>query len=274
MQHHKKQQCRAIIERGTKKWVPVSRKKLSANKKLEHSHGSIRRQNDLEWREGIIPVSTLFDDPYFSLDNGAEESEYVFIQGNGLAQKFAALTAYSSFHIAEMGFGTGLNFVTTWAYWDHYAPKNAHLHISAFELYPLEKADMAKSLSHWPRYRAYAEKLLSLWPEIKQKEQNITIELGHIHLHLYLGDARERVHDLISPQHAWYLDGFSPAKNPQLWEKSLMQAIYKHSIEGASLATYSAAGWVRQNLSEAGFHVERIKGYGRKKHMTIARKYT
>ena len=128
-------------------------------------------------------------------------------------------------------------------------------------------SEMARALSAFPEFAELAEPLIQLWAEKKQPIQyapNITLKV-------ILGDARQTLPSWKGKADAWFLDGFSPAKNPELWTPELMQAVAEHTAATGTAATYTAAGFVRRGLRDAGFHVERIAGYGRKRHMTIAK---
>lgn len=215
----------------------------------------LRQKSDVEWREGEVPVSTRFDDPYFSLENGLDETRYVFLSGNCLPERFR-----DGFHVAELGFGTGLNFLATLAAW---GDRPGRLHFTSFEAYPLDRAEMARALAAFPGLDAAP--LLEVW------EPGRVMQIGPASLRLVLGDARKTLPDWEGRADAWFLDGFSPAKNPELWEASLLNEVARHTAPGGTAATYSAAGPVRRALAEAGFTVERIPGFGRKRHMTRAR---
>jgi len=204
----------------------------------------------LDWRDGV-PIATDFDDPYYSLDNGLAETRHVFLAGNDLPARFGG-----DFHIAELGFGTGLNLLVTWQAWAE-AGRPGTLRFTSFEAFPMAKDDMADALSHFPDIAPYAEKLCTQWN-------------GPI-LHVIAGDARRTLPAWEAQADAWFLDGFSPVKNPELWEPSLLQSVGNHTKAGGTAATYSAAGHIRRNLSDAGFTVTRIPGYGRKRHMTQAK---
>lgn len=214
----------------------------------------------LDWRDGV-PIATAFDDPYYSLDDGLAETAHVFLVGNDLPARFGG-----DFQIAELGFGTGLNLLVTWAAWDK-AGCPGHLRFTSFEAFPMQLDDMREALRHFPQVGALAEILLSEWTP--QKEQ-ITLSNGPT-LHVIRGDARKTVPAWEGKADAWFLDGFSPAKNPELWEPDLLQAVATHTKPGGTAATYSAAGHVRQSLASAGFDVTRTVGFGRKRHMTRAR---
>lgn len=215
-------------------------------------------QNDIEWRDGVIPVSRRFNDPYFAMADGLSESRYVFLAGNGLPERFQP-----GFHIAELGFGTGLNLLATLQSWEA-SGNEGEFDYTAFERFPLDTADMARAHAAWPELTAYSRDLLGVWDMATQG-----VHCGPIRFRLVIGDARETVPRWTEAADAWYLDGFSPAKNPELWEAGLMQAVHDHTRTGGSFATYSAAGAIRHSLSDAGFDVSRQPGFGTKRHMSV-----
>lgn len=212
---------------------------------------------ELEWREGAVPVSTRFDDPYFSLENGLSETRHVFLAGNDLPARFR-----DGFHIAELGFGTGLNFLTAWAAWRD-AGIAGRLHFTSFEAFPMAPEDMATALAAFPSLGDLAGQLVRAMEAGQFAFEDVTLSIIE-------GDARETLPGWDGAADAWFLDGFSPAKNPELWEPELMAAAAAHTVPGGTAATYTAAGFVRRGLDAAGFAVERVPGFGRKRHMTRA----
>ena len=213
---------------------------------------------DLTWREKV-PIATRFDDPYFSLEDGVAETEHVFLSGNGLPGRFR-----DGFSVAELGFGTGLNFLVTWQAWRASGAPGI-LHFTSFELFPMKSADMSRALSAFPDLEPLALEMVD------------GLAKGHglagedVILTIVAGDARDTVRNWENKADAWYLDGFAPARNPELWEPELLQAVANHTNPDGTAATYSAAGSVRRSLQDAGFEVERRSGFGRKRHMTVAR---
>ncbi len=216
---------------------------------------------DIDWRAGDVPVSTRFDDPYFSLENGLEEARYVFLDGNGLPDRFR-----DGFHVAELGFGTGLNFLTTVLAWQA-AGAPGRLSFTSFEAYPMTPEDMAQALSAFPEVAEQARHLIRAWGQ----DVAVMALPGDVELRVIEGDARETLPHWQGRADAWFLDGFSPAKNPELWGADLMAEVGLHTAPGGTAATYTAAGFVRRGLEEAGFDVMRWPGYGRKRHMTVAK---
>lgn len=206
---------------------------------------------DIEWTDGV-PVATRFGDPYYSLQDGLAETQHVFLAGNELPSRFRP-----GFHVAELGFGTGLNALVTAVAW----AGPGRLRYTAFEAFPMAREDMTRALAAFP---VQAEPLLDQWPA----EQ---IELPAMDLRLIFGDARTALPAWDGVADAWYLDGFAPARNPELWGATLMVEVARHTVAGGTVATYTAAGHVRRALAAAGFEVERVPGFGRKRHMTRGR---
>ena len=217
---------------------------------------------EVEWRDGRVPVSTRFDDPYFSLDDGLEETRHVFLAGNDLPARFGG-----AFAIAELGFGTGLNFLVTWQAWEA-AGAPGTLHFTSFEAFPLDPEDMRAALAAFPVLAPLADRLLARWASGAG-----AVELAPgLLLEVVPGDARRTLPDWAGRADAWFLDGFAPAKNPELWEPALLRAVHDRAATGGTFATYTAAGAVRRALEEAGFSVTRVPGFGHKRHMTTGRR--
>jgi tRNA U34 5-methylaminomethyl-2-thiouridine-forming methyltransferase MnmC len=209
----------------------------------------------LDWRDETIPVSRQFDDPYFSLSGGLEETRHVFLTGNGLPGRFR-----DGFRIAELGFGTGLNLMAVLM--AHQGP--GHLYYTSFEAFPMPAADIARALEAFPEVAGVVGSFLRQWAvgETVLRFPNLTATI-------ILGDARETLAAWEGEADAWFLDGFSPAKNPELWSAELMAEVARHTAQGGTFATYTAAGHVRRALAEVGFAVARQPGFGRKRHMTL-----
>ena len=210
----------------------------------------------LNWRDGV-PVSTRFDDPYFSLHGGLAETGHVFHTGNDLPNRLR-----DGFHIAELGFGTGLNLLATAAL-AHSSGFSGTLRYTSFEAFPLATQDLATALSPFPSLAALAETFLTQWAEGRR-----TIRLPGVNAEIIIGDARATLAPWQGRADAWFLDGFSPAKNPELWSEPLLSEVARHTAPSGTFATYTAAGHVRRALQSAGFQVERRPGYGHKRHMS------
>jgi tRNA U34 5-methylaminomethyl-2-thiouridine-forming methyltransferase MnmC len=212
----------------------------------------------IDWKDGSIPVSRRFDDPYFSLSGGLEESRHVFLGGNDLPARFRP-----GFHIAELGFGTGLNMIVALIAWCK-AGLDGPLHYTSFEAYPMDAPDMRRALGAFPEARVVADPLLDQW----QAGQRL-LSIDGLEARIVIGDARDTLTAWEGTADAWFLDGFSPAKNPELWTDTLMSEVAGHTAPGGSFATYTAAGFVRRSLAAAGFSVTRRPGFAGKRHMTL-----
>lgn len=221
-------------------------------------------QATLEWRDGQ-PYSATFGDVYFSSDNGLLETEYVFIQGNDLSARWQSLNT-ASFQIIETGFGTGLNFLCAVKTWLAHAPESATLHYTSVEKYPLSLADMQQALCYWPELQNIADELLTQYTTLLSAG-SISLCGKRIHLHLMCGDASACLAQVNSKADAWFLDGFAPAKNPDMWQAALFEQMARLSHTQTSFATFTSAGTVRRGLAAAGFQVNKKPGFGRKREM-------
>ena len=215
----------------------------------------------IAWRDGDLPVSTRFDDPYFSLQGGLAETAHVFLQGNDLPARFR-----DGFHVAELGFGTGLNLLAALHLW-RATGQAGQLHFTTFEAYPMSAPEMLRAQSAFPDLSRLSEELAPFWAENPNG-----FALPDLRFTLVRGDARVTLPQWQGKADAWFLDGFSPAKNPEMWGEDLLQQVGQHTAPDGTAATYTAAGFVRRGLQAAGFDVTRQQGYGSKRHMTVARK--
>ena len=209
---------------------------------------------ELFFDERNVPISSHFDDPYFSFHNGLEESRYVFLQGNQLPERLV-----DGFQIAEIGFGTGLNFFALMQAWQG----KGQIKFTSFEAFPVSPDDREKALAHFPE-------LGELVAEFHAGFDGAFFENSKVKLEVILGDVNSTLPNWTGKADAWFLDGFSPAKNPEAWNFDLIQAVGSHTANGGTVATFSAAGHVRKALSAAGFDVTKRKGFGHKRHMTVA----
>ena len=237
----------------------------------------------LQWDEDGQPVSSSFGDVYFSRVNGLEETRHVFLQHNQLPERWQQLHRGDHFTIAETGFGSGLNFLAAWQLWLSTAPIDAQLHFVSVEKFPLSKGDLQRALALWPELEELSAHLIEAYPVIVGAGfHRLSFMDGRIKLTLIIEDAAIGFAQLLAtPQpifssycakiDAWFLDGFAPAKNPQMWSNELFTAIRQLSHVGTTAATFSAAGLVKQGLTFAGFSVQKVPGFGRKREMVKAR---
>ena len=211
----------------------------------------------LTWRDGAVPVSARFDDPYYSLHDGLAESRHVFLAGNDLPARLP-----DGFHIAELGFGTGLNLLATIAAWEA-AGCTGRFRFTSFEAFPLDPKDMTRALTAWPEIADLADMLARAY-----RPAGGELSVGPADLDLRIGDARDQLPRWEGRADAWFLDGFSPARNPELWSADLLLQVGTHTAPVGSFATYTAAGHVRRALDAAGFAVRKVPGFAHKRDMT------
>lgn len=209
---------------------------------------------ELDWQDGVTPVARRFGDPYFSLSDGLAETRHVFLSGNGLPAR-----ARPGFAIAELGFGTGLNLLATCA---ALAETQGAIHYTSFERYPMAAPDMARALAAFPELDAAP--LVQVWAAGAR-----SFALGQVQVQVIIGDVGTTLPDWPGRADAWFLDGFAPARNPDMWSPAIMAEVARHTAPGGTFATYTAAGAVRRALAEAGFTVTRLPGHGRKRHMSV-----
>lgn len=216
-----------------------------------------------EWREGT-PYAPKFGDGYFSSAGGAAESLHVFIRGNRLPERFAALDAGSAFVVGETGFGTGLNMLLAADCFGKHAPSGARLHLLSAEKHPLIDADLRLATASWTGAPELAERLIAGYPPAAAGYHRIRLA-ANVDLTLMLGDAETMWRLNRSAVDAWFLDGFAPSRNPEMWSAGLFRELARRSRPGATLATFSVAGRVRRGLTEAGFRLHRRPGFGGKR---------
>ena len=211
-------------------------------------------------------IAQAHDDVYFSREGGLEETRYVFIERNDLSARFSACDG--PFLVAESGFGTGLNFFATVQKWQELAHSSeAHLTFLSFEKFPLPPEAMRAALVSYPELTAYIEQWLPFYP--LPIEGVHEIRLGNVTLQLVLGDMQEWLPQLACEADAWFLDGFAPAKNPDMWSDAMMAQVASHTKSGGSLATFTAVGAVRRALKAGGFEMKKVVGFGKKREMLV-----
>ncbi len=222
----------------------------------------------LEWRDEE-PFASAFEDHYFSREDGLAESRYVFIDGNRLVERCQQLRPGATLVVAETGFGTGLNFLVCWATFVEHAPATSRLHFISVEKHPLQPADLARALRRWPSLAPQANALQQAYPALTPGFHRRRFADGRVALTLMLGDAQAMLSQLEARVDAWFLDGFAPARNEEMWHDGVFQQLARLSHSGTSLATFTASGSVRRALNTCGFVMRRAPGHGRKREMLI-----
>ncbi|MDW9402814.1 bifunctional tRNA (5-methylaminomethyl-2-thiouridine)(34)-methyltransferase MnmD/FAD-dependent 5-carboxymethylaminomethyl-2-thiouridine(34) oxidoreductase MnmC [Pseudomonas soli] len=221
-------------------------------------------QAQIDWDDQGRPHSRQYDDVYFAIDEGTDETLHVFIEQNHLRQRFAELQPHACLVIGETGFGTGMNFFCAWQLFAELAPADARLHFVSVEKYPLARDDLARAMQLWPELAAFTQPLLEQYVAIHPGFQQFSLEGGRVTLTLMIGDALEQLPQLDARIDAWFLDGFAPAKNPDMWTPELFAQLARLSHPGTTLGTFTTTGWVRRSLIEAGFAMKKVPGIGKK----------
>jgi tRNA 5-methylaminomethyl-2-thiouridine biosynthesis bifunctional protein len=220
----------------------------------------------LAFQEGI-PYSEAFGDVYHSAAGGPAQSRHVFLAGNGLPARWAGR---DRFVVLETGFGLGLNFLTTWQAWRADPSRCRRLHFVSIEARPFSLSDLRTLHEGYPELRDEAAALHARWPMLLPGMHRLEFDSGNVLLTLHFADIK-RLRALRLGADAIYLDGFAPAKNPDMWSPQSLRAVSRLAAPGATAATWSVAASVRAALEETGFEVEKRPGFGFKKEMLCAR---
>ncbi len=219
------------------------------------------------WQDGVLR-STLYGDIYFSQEDGLAESRAVFLDGCDLPEGWRDRTRFT---VAELGFGTGLNIAALLDLWSKTRPAGGHLHIFSIEAHPMAREDAARALLAWPQIGSAAQALLARWPSVRRGFQRIDLPGWNATFDLAVMEVGEALQQWQGRADAWFLDGFSPASNPDMWRGEVLALIAARSAPGARAATFTIAGAVRRGLEAEGFEIARRPGFGRKKERLEAR---
>lgn len=229
---------------------------------------------DVQWRSDGSPYSPDYGDIYYSAAGGLAEKKAVFLEGCALPARFAAGTPT---HVLELGFGTGLSFLTTWASFLQHAPEPNQTHglkpdllFYSIEKHPWSRGDFLKFAARWPELAPLAIELAEQWPDPVSGFHRRFLSGGRVVLTLVFGDVEWALRQLQAPFHAFYLDGFSPRLNDAMWSPHIFRSLARLAADEARVATYSSANAVAQGLTAAGFLVEKLPGFGLKKHRLVA----
>ena len=211
-----------------------------------------------------VPVSEMYGDVYHSAAGGHDQARQVFLAGNGLPERWRG---YERFTILETGFGLGLNFMATVLAWQNDPQACQVLSYVALEKHPFKHEDLIQAHAKWPEFEAISGVLHALWPAPRAGYSLLPLEGGRVLLTLVQGDVLDYLPTLECCADAFYLDGFSPTRNPDMWSPAVARSLAGLAVPGATLATWSVAGSVRRVLSEAGFTVQKAPGFGGKRQM-------
>ncbi|OLF74441.1 methyltransferase [Alteromonas sp. W12] len=229
----------------------------------------------VHFNESGTPVADHFDDVYFSNDSGIDESQHVFVAGNDLADRWQQWPN-PTFVIAETGFGTGLNFLVAMRAFNEFRAANPdhplkRLYFITTEKFPLPQQDMHRALEAFPALKDEAQALASLYPMGLEGCHRLHFDNHSTTLDLWIGDVHELLPQWHSPENglidAWFLDGFAPSKNPDMWTDALFSQMARLSKTGTTFGTFTAAGIVKRGLAGVGFTIKKRNGFGRKRDM-------
>ena len=215
-----------------------------------------------------LPISDQYADVYHSAAGAQAQAQHVFLAGNGLPDRWQGR---ARFVIVEIGFGFGLNFLATWLAWRNDPQRCQSLHFISLEKHPFAAADLALAHAAWTELAPLADELGRRWPALEEGAHDLELDGGRVLLTLHFGDAVRSLPGLDAAVDAFYLDGFSPAKNPELWSPALCRSLARLAVGGATLATWSVAGCVRRALAAAGFAVAKRPGFAGKRQMLVGR---
>lgn len=221
--------------------------------------------SNIKWINNT-PYSIDFNDIYFSTDDGLDETEYVFIQQNQLEQRFKSLKK-NHFTIIETGFGTGLNFLVTCQHWLALAPETAQLHFISIEKFPLPLTDLLRAHALWPQFAKISSELLQQYSALEAGNNVFSMAEGRIQLALQVDDILQALPQIAQKADAWFLDGFAPAKNADMWSSMVCAHIARLSQANTTFATFTSAGDVRRGLQAVGFSIKKYPGFGKKREM-------
>jgi tRNA 5-methylaminomethyl-2-thiouridine biosynthesis bifunctional protein len=214
------------------------------------------------------PFSRDYHDLYHSAEGGAAQARHVFLGGNELPGRWAGARRFT---ILETGFGFGLSFLATWQAWRDDARRCERLHYVSVEKHPFSAQDLAVLHAPHAALAPLAEELRSAWPLLVPGLHRLEFAGGRVVLTLGFGDAAALLPQLRLAADAIYLDGFAPAKNPEMWSPEVLKAVARLAAPGATAATWSVAAGVRDGLRAAGFAAEKRRGFARKSEMLVAK---
>jgi tRNA U34 5-methylaminomethyl-2-thiouridine-forming methyltransferase MnmC len=215
--------------------------------------------------EDGLPFSARYGDHYYSRHDGQAETAHVFLAGNDLPARWEGAARFT---IGELGFGTGLNLLETWRQWREAREEGQVLIFHSLDAHPLKRSAAAEALARWESLADLTAELLENWDNLAE---GVWLD-AQTFLHVHHASVEEALCAFPGDVDAWFLDGFAPSRNPAMWSANVMALIAERSSSNATAASYTAAGWVRRNLAEAGFAVEKRPGFGTKRDMITARR--
>ncbi|OZI77630.1 FAD-dependent 5-carboxymethylaminomethyl-2-thiouridine(34) oxidoreductase MnmC [Bordetella genomosp. 12] len=215
--------------------------------------------------------SRRYGDVYNGPTDALGQARTVFLGGNDLPRRWQGREAFT---VCETGFGLGTNFLALWQAWREDPARCGRLHMISIEGHPFSR-EAYREL--WPRHvpeplRGLARELAAQWPALLPGMHRLEFESGAVTLTLAWGGIEQMAPRLSGCVDAFFLDGFAPKVNPAMWEPALLRRVLRLGSADATLATWCSAGFVRRALQDAGYAVERVQGFGGKRHVTVGRR--
>ncbi|MDR5836793.1 tRNA (5-methylaminomethyl-2-thiouridine)(34)-methyltransferase MnmD [Caballeronia sp. LZ034LL] len=229
----------------------------------------------LVFRDDGTPYSPRHDDIYHSAAGALSQARHVFLNGNGLPERWRGKPR---FNVLETGFGMGINFLATWAAWRIDPQRPAALHFISVEKYPFNAADLRRAhaaIFDDASVMPLADTLAAAWPVLVTGIHRIELEQRAVTLTLAFGDVIDvmpRLKQDGTTADAIYLDGFAPARNPDMWTPALFASLAAIASDDASFATYTSAGQVKRALLQNGFEYRKVRGFGGKRAMLVGKR--
>jgi len=216
----------------------------------------------LDWSQATGPRADDYGDVYYSAEDGLEETRAVFLKGCDLPD---AWTGKSGYVVGELGFGTGLNALALWDLWTSNGPKTGWLHFLSVEKHPLSREEASRAFKAWPSLKPLSDQLLAQWPSAFKGPHRMIFPADRFSITVFQDECDAALAQMDARVNAWFLDGFSPAKNESMWSQGVFEQMARLSAPGARIGTFTVAGAVRRGLQSAGFEVEKCPGFGRKR---------
>jgi len=216
------------------------------------------------WDERGEPKSPRFNDIYRSSGTdhpgGLAQARHVFLKGCALMGENALWQNARSWSILETGFGLGLNFLATWAQWRSDPARPKRLNFMSIEAHPVSPDDLIKGAAHWPELQELVLQLRAQYWGLGEGFQTLSFEGEAVSLTLCIGDVQDILPEIVGQFDSIFLDGFSPERNPRMWETLTLKGVASHAKPHAKLATWCVKGEVRERLKEVGFEVQKLEG--------------
>jgi len=230
----------------------------------------LRPTANISWIDGQ-PQSLDFEDVYFQVDEGLNESHHVFLKPNLVTERLKKPAHQADcLKITEAGFGSGLNFIACYTEWLNLPEPKKHLEFTSIEGFPLTREDLMRAAEFWPDLEEAYSQLISSYPSPIEGAHLLQFEQGRVRLRLVFKPIKQAIEEHSLPSDIWFLDGFTPSRNSDMWHEQLFTYIAYHSNPETTLSTFTSASVIRRALENNGFRVTKLSGFGPKREMISA----